>query len=500
MSKEKFKTVLLTVLFLLSIILTQQLWISLPLAESLTTSNQVENEDKRNDNINTLISIVSPQSFIVNFGGGLHTVLYSDIFTSGQEDFKGFWPETLMLLKNSYFKEGATVEEVAKEKWEEAYESKSILMDFGLDIPLSVIRNLAGGKKDGIAEKIQEIDSIIVGGTNNTGVFFANTDMNKYYRLKGIKDDFSKFSTVISHIDQNMFDIYYDIKDVYGGIMANENAIESDRLLPVSLRDNIQRIQVVQEIDPLNESQVEAFSSTFFGESFDFVRKITETNGSVIYMYGYGKRALKIDTAGALEYVEEIDAEKSMVNINYWEALNEALRFVRDHGGLPNNTYLKGVKISEKNKQEVYEFVFGYRLNGLPVYYNNKDTKPIVVKLMGKQVINYERHIMKEKIAVNFLEEEDLNYTTVLTPLKIIDYNFDYLKQVYSSNFGNRVGFSNEELGNEVLRSIKSIKQGYYDNPLTEQNKLVPIWIIQFGSRIYYFDAYKGDIIFQSEM
>ncbi len=503
MRKEKFKTVLLTILFVLSIILTQQLWISIPLAEVLTTSKQVENKDiHKNDNIKTLISIVSPQSFIVNFGGGLHTVLYSDTFSMGQEDFEGFWPETLMLFKDNYFQEGATVEEVAKEKWEEVYKSKSILMDFGLSIPLSVVRNLSEGKEAGIAGKIQELDSILIGATEGTGVFLSNTATDKYYRLKGISNKISNFPKAISLIDQNSYNIYYDIKDVYGNVVSSSNVVESHRLIPVSLKDNIPTIQVVEEIDPYNEAQVEAYSSTFFGESFDFVRKITETNGSVIYMYGYGKKVLKIDTTGALEYFEEIDPEKSTGNLQYWDALKEAYSFVKEHGGWPNNTYLKEVNISEDNKRKGYEFVFGYRINSMPVYYNDKlSHRPIVVVVEGKQIIHYERYIKNEKVAVNFLEEEDLNNTTVLTPLQVIDSNFDKIKQKYLRSISKEDNYPSEEnVGNEVLKSIRLIKLGYYDNPMRERNKLIPVWVVQFDLYTYYFDAYSGTIVYQSEI
>jgi len=502
--KEQFKTVLLTILFLLTIILTQQLWITIPLAERLPSSNQAISKDIENtDNIKMIANIVSPQSFIVNFGGGLHTVLYSDFYNMGQEDFDGFWPETLLLLKDNYFEEGATVEEVTKERWEEANKSKSILMDFNYSIPLSVIRNMAEGKEAGISGKIPELDSILVGTTDGAGVFMASKTTDKYYQLKGKNSEFSTFSTAISLIDETGYNIYYDINNFYSEVITKSNVAESDRILPVSLKDNIPRIQVVQEIDTYNESQIEAFSSTFFGGSFDFIRKINETNGSVIYMYGYGRRVLKIDESGFLEYVEEIDPQKSTTNTEYWEGIKEATRFVSEHGGWPNkDTYLKEVNIIEDNKRKGYEFIFGYRLNGLPVYYNEKlNSQPIEIQVMGKQVIRYKRHIKKEKIAVNFLEEEDINETKILTPLQIIDNNFEKINQNYQSTLVDGTQESdNKDLGNEVLTSISSIKLGYYDQPMREPNKLIPIWIIRFDPYTYYFDAYNGKLVYQSEM
>ena len=503
MRKEQFKTALLMMLFILSITLTQQLWISIPLAEIIPPSKQTESKDVQVDNnIKNIVDIISPQSFIINFGGGLHTVFYCDSYSIGEGSTQGIWPETLKVLKNNYFEEGATVEEVEKEQWVEAYNSRSILMNFGYSLPLFVVRSMAEGKEAGIANKIPEFDSILVGAADDSVIFMANKGTEKYYRLKG-KGAGSSFSQMMEAVEESGYNLYYGIiQDIYGDMAVERNIAESDRLIPVDLKDNIPRIQVIQEIDTYNEAQVEAFSSTFFGESFDFVRKITETSGSVIYMYGYGLKSLKVDESGMLEYVEELDSQKSVGNTEFWESIRTAVRFVSEHGGWPNKyAYLKDVRIVENNKRKGYQFIFGYKLNGLPVYYNEKlNPEPIEVQVIGKQVIHYKRFIKREKIAVNFLEEEDINDTAILAPLQIIDDNFDKIKADYLSHMVERtVKTEEKDMVKEVLSSIQSIKLGYYDQPMREPNKLIPVWIIRFDPYTYYFDAYNGKIVYQSE-
>ena len=502
MRKEQFKTALLVVLFLLSVTLTQQLWMSIPLAEIIPSSKETGSKDLQNsDNIKDISNIVSPQSFIVNFGGGLHTVFYSDSYSIGEANSQGIWPETLRVLKNNYFEEGATVEEIGKEVWVEAKNSRSLLMNFEYSLPMAVVRNMAEGKEAGIAGRIQEFDSILVGTSDDSVIFLANNATEKYYRIKG-KEPGNSFSDILTTIETSGYNVYYAIQDIYGDMVSVRNDGESDRLIPVSLKDNIPRIQVVNEIDIYNEAQVSAFSSTFFGESFDFVRKITETSGSVIYMYGYGQRALKIDESGTLEYMEEMDSQKSAGNPDFWESMKAAIRFVGEHGGWPNKyAYLKDVRPIEINKRRGYEFIFGYKLNGLPVYYNDKlSPEPIEIQVIGKQVVHYKRFIKREKIGVNFLEEEDVKDTTILAPLHIIDVNFDKIKADYISHRSeSSEKIDEKDIGKEVLSSIQSIKLGYYDQPMREPNKLIPIWIIEFDPYTYYFDAYNGKIVYQSE-
>ncbi|MBS3995263.1 MAG: hypothetical protein KGZ33_05660 [Alkaliphilus sp.] len=505
MSKEQFKTMLLAMLFLLSITLTQQLWISIPLAENVASSEAVGSNDSQTyDDIKLIANIVSPQSFIVNFGGGLHTVFYSDSYNVLEGSTQGIWSKTLNLLKNNYFEENATVEEISREQWVIANNSRSLLMNFGYSLPFVILKNMVQAKDVGIAGKIAEIDSILIGVVDESEMFMANHATGKYYRLKGISTGSDSFAEVVNYIEDNEHTVYYGIRDIYGDMIADNDILESDRLIPVTLKDNVPKIQVVQEIDINNEAQVEAFASTFFGAGFDFVRRITETNGSVIYMYGYGQRALKIDETGVVEYREELEPQKTVENNGYWEGLTSAVRFVNEHGGWPNKySYLKDIEEIERDNKKGHRFIFGYRINGIPVYYNDKlSPEPIEVEVVGKQVIYYKRSIKKEKIDVDFLEKDDVQ-VNILTPLQIIDFNysnFDIIKSDYLAALLEKgVEPDEKEIEREILSSIKSIKFGYYDQPMREPNKLIPVWIIQFGQYIYYFDAYNGKIEFRSE-
>lgn len=495
--KEKLKTILLTLLFVMSIILTQQLWLDIPLNRMVQISKKAETMNiQSTDDSKSIADIVSPQSFIINFGGGLHTVLYMDAY--GDEDHtNGIWKETLGLFKKYYFEEKAIVEEIAKEKWLEAANTRSLELDFGYSMPIGALRGLADGKDAGISGKISELDGILISSVEDSSIYIANKAGNKYYRAKAqeVKTNFAK---ILTGIEESGYDVYYDIKDLYGSKIQSSPVGENYRLMPVKLKDNFPSIQVSHEIDPYNEMQTSAFAGTFFGDSFDFVRKITETSGAVIYMYGYGQKSLKIDDAGVLEYIEEIDAQKSVANTEFLDAIRIAIKFVEEHGGWPNKyAYLKNVEIIEKNKRKGYKFIFGYKLNGLPVYYNHQlDPEALEVQVIGQQILNYKRFIKKEKITVGFLEDTISN--AILTPPQIIDTNYEDIRTSYLKQNKQASSESDEDekkIWYDVLSSIQSVKFGYYDQLMREPNKLIPVWIIKFGPDTYYFDAYNAKIV-----
>jgi hypothetical protein len=473
-------------LFILSIALTQQLWISLPIPHDLSFANQIKNMNvKTEDDIKDIFDILSPQSFTVNFGGGLHTVFYDDVY--------GIWPETLHILENNLSKKDVVIEEIQAERWMEEMKVRSIKMNFGFSMPVSALGSVFAGKETEIfSGKISSIDSILISFIDEDSIYIADRKEKAYYQIKG-KGGKRNLFHIMNNIEEGSYDAYYAIKDIYG--------VENDKLMPVELNDNIPKIRVVQEIEPTNVTQVEAFAGTFFGDNFDFVRKMVETNGSVIYMYGYGQKSLKIDASGMLEYMEQMDEQKSENSITFDHALKIATQFVGEHGSWSNvEAYLKKVNTIEKGKRKGYQFIFGYRLNGYPIYYNDKiGGEPIEVHVMGEQVTYYRRLLKKEKIAINFLENN--GDTLMLSTPQVVDQNFDIIMKDYLNDMNLSITDMNaEEILKEVLSSIETVEIGYYDQLMKEPGRLIPVWIIRLDKKIYYFDAYTGIMMHRAEI
>ncbi|WZL73081.1 two-component system activity regulator YycH [Clostridiaceae bacterium 35-E11] len=486
MGKEKFKTILLMTLFVLSIALTKQLWISVPIPHDMSFANQMKNMDSKVENhTKDIFDIFSPQSFTVNFGGGLHTVFYDDVYN--------IWAEVLSILQNSSSKKDVIIEEIEVQRWMEENKARSIKMDFGFSMPVDALGSVFKGKEiEVLDEKVSSVDSILVSLIDEDSIYIADCNEGKYYRIKG-KGEKKNLFNIMNTIEAESHSPYYAIKDIYG--------VENNNLMPLELDNNIPKIRVVQEIDPTNNTQVEAFAGTFFGENFDFVRKMVESNGSVIYMYGYGQKSLKIDASGMLEYIEQMDEEKSRNSVTFDHALKIALKFVGDHGSWSSvEAYLKQANAMEKGKKKGYQFVFGYRLNRFPIYYSDEiGSEAIEVHVMGEQITYYKRLLKKEKIAMNFLENNE--DTLILSTPEVIDQNFDMIMEDYIKDMNIAIqGTMMEEILKEVLSSIETVEIGYYYKPMKEPDKLIPVWIIKLDKRIYYFDVYTGTLMYRGEI
>ncbi|MCT4605778.1 MAG: two-component system activity regulator YycH [Marinisporobacter sp.] len=481
--KENFKTILLTMLFVLSIALNQQLWERISLTKIIPSIRQAETIEVRSQgNIDNISNILSPQSFCINFGGGLHTLIYSDSH--------GIWKGTIETIRDQISKKDLKVELIDEALWEEARAFRSIEMKFGYTMSAKLLKEIVKEKE--LIDEVEAFDSILISSKDDTSIYISNQREGVYYLVKGTKSN-NQLLNIIKNIEENGYDAYYAMQEIY--------PVENERIMPIEFNENIHEVKVVQEIDPTNDGTIESFAGTFFGENLDFVRKIRETSGSVIYMYGYGQKELKIDDLGVLYYIEKTDPQKSSQNISSEDALNIALQFINEHGSWSNvDIYLKNIEFTQKNR---YIFSFGYRINGLPVYYKTDDKQKMMdaavqVEVLGEQVIYYKRFLKREKIAIKLLEDEENR--TVLSAPQIIDRNFGFIKEDFLRTIDQEQNIDQEEISKKVLSTIRKVEVGYYNQPSKQPNQLTPIWIIKTDQMIYYFDAYNGRMINRSQI
>ncbi len=482
--KEQYKTVLLILLFFTSIALMQQLWMDMPLMHLIYSKPAANMEPKHQGSIVNSDDVISPQSITINFGGGLHTVFYADTY--------GIWKKVLQILQNNYFLENVDVQEIEKEEWIKANNVKSIGLDFACQLPMEILNK---GEQGSFKDKISFADYILVSLIEEGSAYIANIKEGKYYRFHSSQSIHENLIETVDNIELEECTYYYPIEDIYG--------VSNYRLMPVEQTEYIEEISTASEIDAANDLQVESFAGTFFGENFDFVKKIRETTGSVIYMYGYGQKNLKINSSGIVEYIEEIDPQKVTNYTEAWDALQIAFQFVQEHGGWilkegdSVQPFIKSINQIEKDKKKGYHFIFGYRLNGLPVYYSGKMAgEPLEIKVIGKQVIYY-RRFLKEKVTKTIYTKSLRSGETLemMSITDIIDKNFDTIQADYLNIKGKNDKKNEEKIKSEILTSIGSVKLGYYDRGFEKFTKWVPIWVLKMDKMIYYFDVYNGEIL-----
>ncbi len=486
MRKESFKTILLAVLVVLSIALTQQLWITIPTASGIPSSKEktLQADKSTLNEVNNISDVINPQSFVISFGGKDHTVLFSDSY--------GIWQEVLPIL-GGYFEEGTTVEDIKPERWEEVSDIRAIKMEFGYSMPIGIFSSVVGKKASNIQGKITTLDSILIPVSEDGVVYISDKFNGRFFRLFG-KINKDKVASLINQIgNQNNYDYYSSIRQVY--------AIDNNVLVPLDLSRELQKIKVEHEINieglkqPATYAntlkQIDVFASAFFGENFDFVKKIIQTDGSVIYMYGYGQRVLKVTEPGSLEYVEGLDNSKAIASTDMAESIKTAVQFVISREITPgHNIYLRDIRViggNEGEKKKGYQLLFANRINGLPVYVKESPSQsPIEVQVFGKQVTYYKKLLLREKIDVSFIPPKP---PEPMALYEVIDNNAEVIKK--------DLGLLGDEdkIFSEIMIRVKSVQLCYYDYKTRDRGELIPVWKIQIEDDTYFFDAMKGNVI-----
>ncbi|SKC88433.1 hypothetical protein [Maledivibacter halophilus] len=500
MKFEKIKSVLLLSLFIVSLILTQRLWFYFPFGGVISIADDMNLEEFDID----VTEILSPQDFIISFGGGDYTVFYSEPYevwnitkpisnNSYDKNDVWIWKTTKEVLRD-YLKSDYEVHQIDYDKWQKINRFKSIRLNFACEIPGNILID-AILDESGNASKIKEkIDTILIpaieGGSNN--IYLGNHENDFYIELKGNFKD-NRVRELVDNIEK-----IFEDKGYINYITLNRHSqVDNDTLIPVfgTSRETIPFYNVKNEIDVTDKASVISQANQFFSSSFDFVKEINEIDGSIIYMYGYGEKTLKINKNGELVYEEKVDNKKASYELDFIDSLKYAVKFVEEKGRWPinrENAYLSDYKLIEKNNKKGYEFSFNYRLKGLPVFIPDiaKD-KAIVVRVIGSQITYYKKMVKSPPQNFNKEVKSILSVFDEGQEKKMLDFS-DVLR-MYGYMIKNTYIMENEleeekiqDLETEEL--IERIGLVYY----SYQDKLVPAWEVTIDDIVYYFDLYTG--------
>ena len=148
----------------------------------------------------------------------------------------------------------------------------------------------------------------------------------------------------------------------------------------------------------IRENEVDSFAKGFFGDGFDFVRRVEDSQGTLTYMYGYNKKVLTVTKSGSIEYKEEL--EPAEIAQGFYASLGTALQFATLHGGwydYASPVLAKAESITNEHRQG-YRFTMDFRIGEetLP------NTWRITAEVYDGQVTYYKRNIIT---AMNRTEE-----------------------------------------------------------------------------------------------
>lgn len=471
---EKIKSLVIVVLFLSAILLLYFFWKGFSLEEIRFPFTNFPT----NTSITPVTTdLVSPKNIQVTFGPENYTQYSTDTNTLWSSFIKDY-----IAFSES---ENIFVEEIPMEKWVESMQMKSIRYEFAYDLPLSYLDSL-GAASIPQSDSIEVFSVIAYSVASQESIFLYDGQNKKYYRM--VSDaDYTSLEQQISQLEQMPHSAYYPINMFYG--------VKNDTLLPYERQENLLPFSSVNEIKDSPKDLERKIAEKFFGENLDFIRKITEDDGTIIYMYGVGQKILTLDPQGIVEYTEEPDSDYT--ELTYYQSLNLATEFVAKHGNWITidrkeiNPYLEySTEINGNSKRQGYRFSFGLKQNGYPLFTDNGPQ--IIVELVGDQIVYYKRQIDTAYNTVNL--ETDIQQ--VCSIIELLPAKYTTLALVLKENGIEISDVSADEQFNSVMELITALDIGYFKQSYPEgESCFIPAWVINLSSINIFFDLYSGDYL-----
>ncbi len=479
---ERVKTVFLVVLFLMTILLLYFSWkdsffgsIKIPV-DFLTPEKTVS--------LPNFEELIKPSEIVVNFGSDTHTV----VNTKGY----AYWDAMLLELNGFMKMKNLKVTEITKNQFDEAMNFRSMRIKFDFNLPFKDTLAQYGIQQDSKNIQIDMLTAIGYSTAIPDSLIIYDGKNQKYFRFVS-EYDLKALASIIDKIEKNPFDPYFPMSVFLG--------IDSKILMPISVKTQMTEIGYGKEFNYYETEKIVAFAQAFFGEGFDFVRKITENNGTTIYMYGYGQKILILNKDGAIEYKEEI-GDAPNVPLSYYDSLNYAVNFIGAHGsweslnGTKLTPFLKDSKpISVANKNG-YRFTFGMFINDHPLYLNaNKEV--LSIDIIGNRILNYKRQMFD--ISQNTLDSlKSAPEQPTIDPINILTNNHMEIKTVLNDAGIIVPGTTETDFFENTSLLIDEIKMGYVkpnEKDGIQTGKMYPAWIFRVGGIEVYYDIFSGKLL-----
>jgi len=503
--KERFKTFLLVMLVISSVVLTKELWIELP---TKVFSSEKEEENKSQYN---LVDMIAPNKYLIHFDENNHTLFYD-------ESKYTLWTDAREGLKSVMESNEIEIEKINKEDFSRYNRERSISFEFPEKINIYILaKALEIEKPNRIIDAIDEITSIYIYlGAKEPFFVFSNDkenikikDQDLYYieelddeegkwdiiskveeklnlkdktRLTQEEDVFklAKLKEKISEIEEKKkFNYYYSMKDMVG--------TTTDVYIPYEMNNILPTVYMENQIRKLDEESKNKIVEDFFDEKIDYIREVVESNGSNIYIHD--QRVLKFNQNGTLEYFHPLD--DSVKNRNLYESMRTAAGFLSNIIDLSDGMYLSNIEeIEDENENQGFLLSFKYRIRGIPVILGNLNFDDFVkMEVYNDHVKSYSQFMRKDMAKSLEISIEDKR--SMLPSFDVIDKNYKiFLEDYREKNQG-------EELDVEkVLSSIKDITLAYFDPGLKEvDEELIGVWVIRTDVGMYSFDIFNGRLV-----
>ena len=465
---EKLKNVVLVVLFITAILLLYLLWrgdsaSALRLSDLIPFSGEPAYVPACED-------VIVPKSLIISDGSGSFAVKrdgLKDAFSKACE------------LSKELCAGSANVDEITQEQFETARDSyPSALLYWDYPIPAQEFFEYFGIDAGTSLSGLGNIRCLGFSEAEISSLFIADPEAGTYYRLVA-SEEHPGFTEQLSSFAEGVEKVYYPAFAVLGG--------ESGALIPLKMSSSLTECSFEPEGGSDPQKYYNSVAETIFGDTFDFVRRITDSFGNVTYMYGYGAKTFTVFAAGGIEYKAETEGSSR----GFFGDLKTALEFAGKCGAFPEDKRLSyrlaDYSVSGTGRLRVYEFRFAACVDGAVVY--RESGYPFTVVVSRGAVSDY----LGDGIVVSYGQTS--GGAAAVDAVNTVANNSNHMYKVLN---GDVLSENSDEAFNFVSGSLTGMSSGYYENKAARV--LVPCWVVTTAQgTVFYFNLYDGTPLGYSE-
>ncbi|MDR0570083.1 MAG: hypothetical protein LBG71_02520 [Clostridiales Family XIII bacterium] len=429
--------------------------------------------------------ILRPERITLNFGGENYTVFDADagIWESVGKSPAGFIEE----MRDMASGESMALGVISRRDYGEVMKARSIQADFAFSIPFSEYCAEYGLTQLGRTGGIDSFTTVAYSTASPESFFVCDKLSGKYYRLSTSRARNSGLEALISRAEGLNNASYYPLR-TYAGI-------DNDVMLPLDMKivlpETSYRDYAVGYAGTRDGDLTTDMARAYFGESFDFTRKLTEADGSIVYMYRYGEKVLSMRD-GVFEYNATADAYGSG---GFFQDLRIALDFLarcgapwRGDGAAAdrNGIYLKAAGPNPDNG--AYRFLFGLTRDGWRVSYENSE--PFLVEVRGQRA-TYAR---LDLILCSPSPPKPLK--DAAAPFDVLVANYAYIFDDLAKNgpLRQEADISTLDPFTAVMERTRDVRAGYLRPDDGSSGELAAVWVFDIDGLPYYFNLYSGEI------
>ena len=444
---EQIKMIIIVVLFLATILLLYLIWGG---SKEVKAADLIPSFGKDNEDTH-LWSVVEPEKVYYSAGNGSFRCVTDSYYSyyNVMESFRNLSDNSTVMAT-----------EIARDQYEEALRNHpSIVCVFSYEFPFADLCAELGIGGSSAYAGIGNITEICLSSIAQDSLLVANYSSGKCYRL--VSDSMSvEFKEPLNYRPDYFC---YDVSSVLGAGGSGLFPL----LTQTQMANSAYRSEGFFEAGESIE-----IARVVFGDSFDFVRRISDGFGNYTFMYGFGQKTLTLGKDGSVEYKTEAGSGNSQGFFGDLKVAENYFYNVLGHYITLNKTSaslkLKDVKQTGSGKTASYTFCFAMHF---PPY-----------DICGSE--KYALEIKVEKGQVSWLKSTvvpvDIKYDPTL-PHDVFD-----AANVLAANAPSSEAFIS------MAENYRSMEEVFF----MKDGELIPAWRLTLSDgSVYYFDIITGEAL-----